>query len=108
MKQINWSITRPDAEAIRRIARRAIALAAMHDAPIPDNQTLQMDLTATHLNGCLLNLAKLEGFSDGDFGHDVFGIQRFIDHDTGKLTRCFLPRCALPSRRKRRAAGVEA
>ena len=110
MKQINWNVTRADADAIRRIARRAIARAATNGVPIPDNQTLQMDLTAAHLNGCPLDLAKLESFRDSDFGHDVYGIQRFIDRASGALTGCFVPRCARPQPQKKivlRAAGVE-
>lgn len=26
--------------------------------------------------------------------HDIAGIMRHIDRNTGKLTRCFMPRCA--------------
>jgi hypothetical protein len=55
-----------------------------------------MDLMATHANGCPLDFAKLAGFDDFNLVHDVSGIQRHIDRDTGTLGGCFLPRCALP------------
>lgn len=42
-----------------------------------------------------LDLDKLLEFDDGDFSHDVGGIARHLNHETGKLEACFLPRCAL-------------
>ena len=41
-----------------------------------------------------LDLQKLLDAPDGDFGHDVFGIRRHINRQTGELENCFLPRCA--------------
>jgi len=58
---------------------------------------LQMDLAACHKNGCPLDFEKLLSGrfrESGSFGHDVWGIRRFIDRTTGKLTNHFLPRCA--------------
>lgn len=62
-----------------------------------DEIGLEMDLAACHLNGVPLDLDGLLGASDSDFGHDVFGIQRYIDRKTGELMDCFLPRYALPA-----------
>lgn len=53
---------------------------------------LMMDLTACHLNGNPLRLADLAQADDFNVIHDVGGISKHIDHDTGKLTDCFLPR----------------
>jgi hypothetical protein len=53
-----------------------------------------MDITATHLNGTPLDLDKFLKFDSPDFGHDIYGIMRFIDRNTGKLTNGFLPRCS--------------
>ena len=53
-----------------------------------------MDVTACHANGTKLDLEKLLNFPDFDFLHDVAGIRNCIDRETGKLTKCFLPRCA--------------
>jgi hypothetical protein len=41
-----------------------------------------------------LDLNKLLNFSDLDFIHDVLGIKRHIDRNSGELGGCFLPRCA--------------
>lgn len=37
----------------------------------------------------------LHKFKDSDFMHDIGGIYRHLDRKTGKLTGCFLPRCAV-------------
>lgn len=51
-----------------------------------------MDITACHANGNPLRLAELLKADDGNFGHDVFGIRRFIDRTTGRLMGHFRPR----------------
>ena len=51
-----------------------------------------MDIEACHSNGCPLRLNELLATDDGNFGHDVFGIRRHLDRETGKLGGCFLPR----------------
>lgn len=86
---INWTATKEEFKAMARIAHRACAL-----NPDYNYQTCLMDLNATHSNGMPLDLERLEAFPDFDFAHDVFGIANHIDRDTGKLTRCFVPRCA--------------
>lgn len=55
-----------------------------------------MDIEATH-DKCPLDLQKLLEFPDFDFIHDVCGIARHLDRNTGELTDCFLPRCAKPA-----------
>lgn len=62
--------------------------------PDIDKMSLGMDITATHLNGCPLDLDKFIGFDDFSFMHDINGIMRYIDRNTGQLTDCFLPRCS--------------
>jgi hypothetical protein len=56
--------------------------------------SLAMDLEAVHSNGTPLDFEKLFGFPDFDFAHDIYGIMNRVDRTTGKLTDCFLPRCA--------------
>jgi hypothetical protein len=85
---INWDATDDDTLAIHRIAKR---WATMTGQALLDTD---MDITACHLNGCPLDLAKLAAFDDANFGHDVGGIRHYIHHDTGELTNCFVPRCA--------------
>lgn len=89
MIALSFKATREEHEAISRIVERALLM-----RPDLDRLTLDMDLTACHANGCPLDFAKLESFDAFNFSHDVFGIVRHIDRDTGKLTRCFVPRCA--------------
>ena len=49
-------------------------------------------VTATHLNGRRLRLSDLLHADLFDFIHDIEGIDRHLDKNTGKLTMCFLPR----------------
>lgn len=87
---INWALgTKGDFILISQIARRAKEI-----VPEFDLMSLKMDLQAVHTHGCPLDLKKLQKFDNGNFGHDVFGIRRYIDRETGELTDCFIPRCA--------------
>lgn len=87
---INFKATRKDYRTIQDIADRAVRLTDL------DRLTLEMDITAVHLNGCPLDLIALLAFRDFDFLHDIYGIHNCIDRKTGKLQRCFSPRCSLP------------
>ncbi len=51
-----------------------------------------MDLNATHLNGCPLDLQKLLEFDDFNFAHDIRGIARHLQRSSGVLMNCFSPR----------------
>ncbi|NHO33307.1 hypothetical protein GOB85_12520 [Acetobacter sp. LMG 1636] len=53
---------------------------------------IEMDLIATHSNGCPLDLERLYEADDFNLLHDVIGIRRHLDRSTGKLTDHFLPR----------------
>lgn len=94
---IQFDATKEDAEKIAKIINRACDLhKAYMGQPIGDKLSLDMDITATHLNGCPLDLDKLFAFPDADFSHDVFGIKRHIDRATGTLGDHFEPRCSKP------------
>lgn len=93
--EVEFTTTKAQAEVITAIAKRAIAQADKQGWKY-DIQDAEMDITACHCNGCPLDLEKLLAFDDGNFGHDVFGIRRFLDRSTGELGGCFLPRCSLP------------
>lgn len=87
-------------DAANRIARRAFALRkafAARDTSrnIPDVLSMQMDLVATHANGCPLDFQRLEAADDFNLLHDVLGIERHLNRDTGQLQDFFLPRFAL-------------
>ena len=85
--------TKEECPEIHLIARRAIQLYAKHDVKL-NFMDIEMDITACHANGCALDLPKLRTFPDFDFMHDVSGIYRHLDRNTGKLLDCFVPRSA--------------
>lgn len=93
--------TPEDAVLIRKIIERAKGLVKERERQDPDWAdmkidwlSLAMDITACHLNGCPLRLEQLLAFADADFGHDVFGIRRYMNRATGHLLSHFRPRCA--------------
>ena len=53
-----------------------------------------MDITICHSEAREMKLEELLNAPLEDFSHDVFGIHHYLDHDTHKLTDCFLPRYA--------------
>jgi hypothetical protein len=91
---ISFQVNRLDFDAIGKIAQRASTLAyeLIHER-IPPLE-IQMDITAVHANGCPLQLQSLLDADNSNFSHDVFGIRRHLDRDTGKLRNCFQPRFA--------------
>lgn len=91
--EINFAATPKDRASINRIVARAMGMAAANGFTY-ERQDASMDLTACHMNGCTLDLAKLEAADDFNFSHDVFGIRRHLDRNTGQLLHCFVPRCA--------------
>jgi len=88
MKQVKWKVPEKDFQLIRLIVKRALKKKLKDDA-----LSMMMDLTAAHANGCRLDLKKLLEFPEFDFWHDIRGIERHINRETGKLEDCFLPRC---------------
>jgi hypothetical protein len=86
--------TKEELLLICAIAKRASILAAKmrHKR---DVLSISMDIEACHECGNPLRLQELLDTDDGNFAHDVFGIQRHLDRDTGKLKDCFLPRYSL-------------
>lgn len=89
-----------DCLTIRKIAARAVERAARHGIVL-DPLDIEMDVSATHANGCRLDLQKLLDFDVVNFAHDISGIRRHLDRDTGKLQDHFLPRCIARRMQKR-------
>lgn len=92
MSPVRFDVSPADRELIGRIVVRARAVGLIE----LDGLGLTMDLTATHANGCPLDLALLLDAPAFDFAHDIAGIARHLDRLTGKLGDCFVPRCARP------------
>lgn len=80
------------------IGRRAVALAIQMKIPLNGRDILSftMDIEATHCNGNPLRLQELLEADDANFGHDVFGINKYLNRDTGKLSDHFMPRFSAP------------
>ena len=80
--------TREESDTIIAIMQRAAKI-----NPNFDRLHLVMDLTVCH-NFTPLNLDELLKADGYDFAHDVWGIMRHLDRETGELRDCFLPRFA--------------
>lgn len=91
---ISFSTNKTDDKLIKRIADRAVAMAASNniDYAIRD---AEMDITAAHANGCQLRLKELLSSDEFNFAHDVFGIRLNLNRQTGKLENHFWPRYAV-------------
>jgi len=92
MKQINWKCPRKDYALIDQIVERAKAEGLLVGSLAEDAKALCMDITAAHCNGNKLDLERWLAADKFNFAHDLCGIVRHIDRETGKLTNCFLPR----------------
>ena len=96
---IKWDVDGEDYDLIHQVVDRTMKLADKLKVIYP-RMDAEMDLIACHVNGCPLRLADLLKAKDVEFVHDIFGIRRNLNRETGKLERCFLPRYAQPSKSK--------
>jgi hypothetical protein len=91
---INFQTTRAETALIEQISKRAMECLAETLPELDYTRTdCAMDITATHLNGCPLRLDALLVARDFDFLHDILGIRRHLNRETGQLSH-FLPRYA--------------
>lgn len=81
-----WKTTDADTRLIAAVAARADLELFMN--PL----TVALDLTACHVNGNPLDLDGLLHADKINLAHDIYGINRHIDHDTGRLMDFFVPR----------------
>jgi len=86
---MNWNSNEKDSVLIKKTAARAAEMFEGYE--VFDSI---MDVTACHMNGCPLDLEKLLNADDFNFIHDITGINRYLDHVTGELGNCFVPRFA--------------
>lgn len=85
---IDFETSREDTLTIHAIAKRAASFLNL------DLLAISMDITACHLNACPLRLVDLLAADDGNLAHDIGGIARHLDRETGDLRGCFVPRFA--------------
>lgn len=90
MNEVSFHVTDDDGELIARIVKRAQDLGLVGRKY--SGLTCSMDITATHANGNPLDLPRLFAADDFDFTHDICGIARHLNRDTGQLENCFSPR----------------
>lgn len=83
---IQFNISKEDSALVSAIVDRAAAMQKI------DRMAMHMDLTACHANGCPMDFQRLLDADNFNFSHDVAGINRHINRETGKLEDCFLPR----------------
>lgn len=88
---IRWIANDEDRKLIEDIAHRACESLGGYETLLD----IVMDITACHLNGNPLDLNKFLNFEEFDFIHDVLGIRKNMNRNTGVLGNCFLPRCTL-------------
>jgi hypothetical protein len=93
--QVSFKCSPEDGQFITQIAARAVRMATKLGVTY-DLRSWSMDVTAVHCNAVPLDLPKLLQAGEFDFAHDLLGIRRHLDRETGQLRECFLPRCALP------------
>lgn len=88
-----WTNNKTEMEIVHSIAQRAAAQAQKLDI---DYRLIDadMDISAVHVNGCPLRLSELLEADASNFAHDVFGIRRHLNRETGQLADHFLPRFA--------------
>jgi hypothetical protein len=91
MTMIKFKTTKKDAALITLIAKRAVNTAASNGWPYPIKDA-EMDITACHCNGNPLRLDDLLVADTFNFSHDVFGIHRNLNRETGALENLFSPR----------------
>lgn len=94
--EVSFSISSADRVLVNKIVDRAVRMKLAGPKHWYSKLTARMDLTATHANGCKLDLDRLLNADDFNFIHDIAGIAKHIDRSTGRLDGIFLPRHALP------------
>lgn len=82
----------PETPAVKAVIRRALNLYESYGVDV-EQIDLSMDLTAAKYSMPEIDFDALLGFKDADFLHDVSGIIRNLNRETGVLENHFLPRC---------------
>jgi predicted transcriptional regulator len=97
---MNWNASPAEYDLAAAIAHRARSLLIDSNAELSQFEATEyflstlMDVIEVHLNSCPLQLAALLQAPNFDFVHDVTGIRRHLNRQTGELQDCFLPRYA--------------
>ncbi|MCC2110380.1 MAG: hypothetical protein KDJ40_23540 [Hyphomicrobiales bacterium] len=95
---VSFEISDADRALMRDCADRAETLGVI-GTDIDARISFEMDMTATHANGCPMDFARLLAADDFNFLHDVYGIARHLKRETGELLDMFRPRFAVKNGR---------
>lgn len=91
--EISFETTPAEHATIMKIVDRFESFEKQALGHATNRMSLMMDLTACHANGNPLRLDDLLATDDEfSFVHDVGGIRRHLNRDTGKLEDFFSPR----------------
>lgn len=88
---INFKTTDEEFELIEKIAQRAVDEGLYEPE---EHEDVLMDITVAHNNAKKLDLQRLLEADSFNFLHDVSGIARYLNRETGQLTNYFVPRFA--------------
>jgi len=92
---VSFEITDTDGAIVAQIADRAEGEGLIRGKASPDHwyerETMEMDLTAANANGNPIDFPGLLGADGITFVHDIAGIAKHMDRETGKMPR-FRPR----------------
>lgn len=98
-REIDFTLNNAERYLVDKIVDRAVKIAG---GPRKcDKLSLTMDIAAVHCNGNPLRLEEMLRADDFNLAHDVFGIQRHLNRETGKLGGHFLPRFSSATPRKK-------
>lgn len=89
-----------EAECVKTICDRAIVAFSGRRM----RMDIEMDLAAVHKR-YPLDLARMAKADDANLMHDIAGIARYLDRDTGELRDCFVPRFRLRAHPSARQGG---
>lgn len=87
---VKFDATKEERALVKTVVDRAVEI-----NPRLDRLSTTMDLLAAHANGNPMDFAKLATVETFTLMHDVYGIARHLDRETGKLGDFFSPRCSL-------------
>lgn len=91
-EMIEFTSDRESLELITKIADRALTFYEKQGID-RDKLDIIMDLSACHAS-CPLQLEEMLKGTPFDFTHDIAGIYKHMNRETGELEGCFLPRFA--------------
>lgn len=94
MSQINWKTSDEERKIIRKVVDRISRLNKPAELTNEDKLNVTMTLTACHLNGNPLDFEKMLICDEFTLFHDLVGIEKHLNQETGKIERHFLPRCS--------------